>query len=243
MAPYPPQHLECPDPANCPVPSSVDGWTHTEVVPGSRWYRVYDSRFGYDAFNPGFGDTRFAPFDSTGFGDRVPTMYLAGSETAALVETIFHRVDVVARAVGPTLPTIYARHLREKLLAHVTCPQPLTVADLRDPALAALGLTRPQVVATSAEHYPCTRRLAREIHADVRGVAGIVWNSRQIELATLPSEEVVLVFGDRAPSWPGSWKLTGPGARNLYEGPGRDRVEALAKLLGVGVEADLDPGA
>lgn len=47
---------------------------HTEVAPGSRWYRVYDGRFGYDAFNPGFGDTRFAPFDSAGSGDRVPTM-------------------------------------------------------------------------------------------------------------------------------------------------------------------------
>jgi hypothetical protein len=122
-----------------------------------------------------------------------------------------------------------------KALAHLACPRTLHLVDLRDDALAALGLERPQLIATEAEHYPCTQQWAAWLHAQRIGgrrPAGIVWHSRQAELhPTCPPREVFVLFGDRAPSAPGDYPLVGPGVRNLLEGHGRTRVEELVEGL------------
>ncbi len=229
---FPPQDLVCPDPGSCPVPATLPTLPGWELPAGQLLYRVYDTTWGYDEFNPGFGDTRFAPFDDS-TGGRIPAMYLAESEIAALLETMFHDVHELADR------NVYERDLLERALAHVQVPAPAWLVDLRDSTLAAAGVRRDELVSTSAEHYPCTRRCARELHArriDDRPVQGLVWHSRQAEVLGRPPEQVAVLFGDRYGSARGSWIRVGPGARNLVEGPGGLLVDELANELDATVQ-------
>lgn len=71
--------------------------------------------------------------------------------------------------------------------AEVSLTTQVRLIDLRDPALARLGLDRDALVATSGAHYPCTRRFAEQLHGRVIGghvTHGVVWHSRQADLHT-----------------------------------------------------------
>jgi len=70
---------------------------------------------GYDTDNPGYGDTRFQPFDAAD-GRRVSSMYLVENESAALLETVFHEVhhDVDQR--------VYQSSLLQRLLVRLRMP-------------------------------------------------------------------------------------------------------------------------
>jgi len=137
---------------------------------------------------------------------------------------------------------VYERNLRGMLLAHVRAPAVARLADLRDPELARLGLRRDQVVSTNAEHYPCTRRLAIAALAQTRGrrsVHGLIWHSRQAELAGRdPVEVMVLYGGSRYSSTRRSWRLFGPGASSLFDGPGRLLVDEVAESLSAVIELE-----
>lgn len=231
-----PVDLDCPDPLGCPVAAGLPRLrTHT-LPAGSPLYRVYDATWGYDEHNPGYGDARFSPVDDPATGERLPSMYLAGTPTAALLETVFHDVHQLSDRI------IYERDLRGKLLAHLRVPSAATLGDLRDPELGRLGLSRLQVVSGPAEHYPCTRRLATAALAQHRrghAQAGFVWHSRQAELADTAPVEVIVLFGaGRYPSGRGSWPLFGPGASSLYDGPGRLTVDDIAESLSALIELD-----
>ncbi len=159
-------------------------------------------------------------------------MYLGETPTAALLETAFHDVDEDGSNI------IYEQHLSKKLLAHIQVPVDATLGDLRDSQLPALGLQRHQVVSSPAEHYPCTRLLAIAALAQSHKPAlqGLIWHSRQAELARKPPAEVVVLFGDRYPSKRGQWQRIGPGSQNLYQGPGRVLLDTLAVELGAVIE-------
>lgn len=232
----PPADLDCPDPDGCPVAAALPRLRGTVVRAGSPFYRVYDATWGYDEHNPGYGDARFSPLDDPTTANRLPSMYLAATPSAALLETVFHDVHHAGGRV------IYERNLRGKLLAHFRVPAHITLGDLRDPELARLGLSRSQVVSSPAEHYPCTRRLAvAALRQPRRGrhLAGLIWHSRQTELANTDPVEVVILFGDpRYPAGRGSWPLFGPGASSLYDGPGRLLVDEIAEALSGVIELD-----
>jgi hypothetical protein len=199
---------------------------------GTPLFRVYDGTYGYDQHNPGYGDTRFAPIDDPNTGNRLPNMYLGETPTTVLLETIFHDVH------GTGSNVIYEQHLVERLLAHVLVPINATLGDLRDSALGVLGLQRNQVVSSPAEHYPCTRRLAIAALAQPHDppLQGLIWYSRQAELASAPPQEVIVLFGERYPTREGSWRRVPPGSQNLYEGPGRLLVDRVASDLGAVIE-------
>jgi RES domain len=247
---------DCPDPSNCPVPDPLD---RAEKAPNSRrrakvnplggfptvrWgkgrvvCRGYQLKWGYDSFNPGFGDTRFAPFQSVD-GQQVPTLYLGENETAVLLESVFHDIH---HSIGGG--QIYEAIVRTWGVSYVELPADLTLVDLRNTALIEHGLSREELVSTTAEHYPCTRRWAAWFHQ--LGADGLVWHSRQSELhsaragsGTTPAEsllEVCVLFGDRVPSIPGSFPLVGSGVRNLIEGQGRVLLDQLAEQLGARIE-------
>jgi hypothetical protein len=57
-------------------------------------------------------------------------------------------------------------------------------------------------------------------------------------LAGRPATEVLVLFGDAYPSGRGTWPLTGPGIRNLYEGPGRLLIDQIAEDLDALVEPE-----
>jgi hypothetical protein len=228
--------LDCPDPEHCPVVARLPRLRTLSIPKDAAWYRVYDATWEYDEHNPGHGDARFSPIDDPVDGTRLPSMYLAATPTAALLETVFHQVHHSSARI------IYERHLRGKLLAHIRAPADATLGDLRDRELDRLGLRRDTVVACTAEHYPCTRRLAvaalRQPHGK-RTVHGLIWHSRQAELAGLDPVEVVVLFGEpRYTTLRGSWRLFGPGASSLYDGPGRLLVDEVAENLNAVIELD-----
>lgn len=67
---------------------------------------------------------------------------------------------------------------------------------------------------------------------------GLIWHFRQAELIKKPTEEVIILFGERYPSKRGSWQRSGLGSQNLYEGPGRLLVEEIAEELRTLIETD-----
>lgn len=230
-----PQKLTCPDSTGCPVPGSLPGQRATTLASGTLLFHAYDATWGYDEHNPGYGDARFSPFDAAASGRRVPAMYLAQTETAALLETVFREVHQTSSR------QIYEKDLRGMMLAHLRVPRDAVLGDLRDPELSRHGLDREQVVATSAEHYPCTRRLAVAAHRrqlDGRSCEGLIWHSRQVELAGGAATEVAVLFGDEYPSGRGTWTLAGPGCRNLFEGPGRLLIDTIAEALSAVVQPE-----
>lgn len=232
----PPEDLDCPDPPGCPVATALPRLRTTTLRAGTPLYRVYNATWGYDEHNPGYGDGRFSPIDDPATGRRLPSMYLAATPAAALLETVFHDVHELGGRI------IYERDLRGKLLAHLRVPAAAALADLRDPELRRLELRRPQLVSSPAEHYPCTRRLcisALSQRRRGRQLSGLIWHSRQAELADTTPVEVVVLFGDpRYPAGRGSWPLFGPGASSLYDGPGRLLVDEIAENLGAMLELD-----
>lgn len=226
----------CPSPRACPVPDpprtlQADDLALHQLPAGSPFYRVYRLAFGYDSFNPGRGDTRFAPLRA---GETlVATMYGGSDEATVLLESVFH--DVHARVRDRV---VYERTLRQHGLAYVRAPRPMQLVDLRDGALPGLGLHRHQLVATTAQHYPCTREWSERLHRFATGADGLLWDSRQAELRPGLDHrgEAFMLFGDRAPAGPGSYPLAGPGVRNLTEGAGRLLVDEIAERLDARIE-------
>ena len=235
---FPPQDLECPDPPGCPVAvdrlstlASTGGLPRTSFAPDHPWHRVYDARDGFGTANPGFGDTRFAPFDAVDGSGRVPTLYVAETLEAALLETSLHTVaEEQPREVAES-------SLLGALHAEVLPPTALTLVDLRDAQLSALQISRRSIASSSAEHYPCTRRVAQAIHGSTPASAGIVWHSRQAELNQQPASEVAVIFADRLPQGRDAWQLSPSrhAAGALLEGRGRLLLDELAEALDITV--------
>jgi hypothetical protein len=234
---------DCPEPADCPVPAApgarrADDFRSTVLPANAVVCRGFEFKWGYDSFNPGFGDTRFAPI-STDASDRVPTLYGGVDDVSVLLETVLHDVhhDIPDRI-------IYEAIVRKWGLAFVRLPRDIVVVDLRDEALAALGFSRKDLITTTAEHYCCTREWAQWLYGQrIDGVAtsGLLWHSRQAELhQPTIRREVFVLWGDRAPSGPGDYPLTGPGVRNLTEGAGRILLDQLAEDLDARVEPAAD---
>ena len=166
----------------------------------------------------------------------IPTLYLSVTDTVALLETTLHEVvPTGGMVVDPTLD------LAPWILAKVRAPFAIRLVDLRDDALARLGLRRSQLASSSPAHYPCTREWAAALRNQVIGgqdTFGLIWNSRIAELGSAASavladvdSEVCVLFGDALPTDAETW-----GAEVLYDdltaGPGLTHVEEIVTLLG-----------
>lgn len=233
---FPPQVLQCPDPTHCPIidDAGVLPWRVVTIPAGGVWHRCYAVKFGYDEPNPGYGDSRFSPFDDAD-GRRVAVLYAAESETAALLETVLRDLHHGSSRI------IYLHRLAGSALVRVTVPRDLLVVDLRDRELSRLGIPRSSLVSGSAEHYPCTRKVAATLHArgvDGERVQGLIWHSRQAELADAGPAEVLVVFTDRCAVGRGGWPLAMPGVRYLVEGSGRDLLDEIAESIDAVIEHD-----
>ncbi|MDN5793259.1 MAG: RES family NAD+ phosphorylase [Brevibacterium aurantiacum] len=238
----PPERLRCPDPAKCPV--AVDELCDavaagalplTVLKADSEWFRVFNTVDGYATPNPGKGNSRFSPFNEAGTQARVPSMYLADTLEAALLETSFHDVPILPPREVNVSTLLGMAHAQVKL------PTDLSVVDLRDRSLKAMGIGRAGLASSPREHYPCTRRVAKRIHTSGQNIAGILWHSRQTEINQLPAAEVLVLFADRVPTDRGDWQLvpnfSSMGA--LLEGSGWLLVDRLADSLGVTLVAEL----
>ncbi|WP_426127978.1 RES family NAD+ phosphorylase [Pararhizobium sp. PWRC1-1] len=153
---------------------------------GARLHRVHDQRFGSCTFNPGKGrPSRFAPLLLG--SDRIATQYLATDYECAVHETIFHDVpiDEPNKTVG--FDNI-------KLLVHsvVELKHDLTLVPLFAPDLAKWGVSRADLIDTTAADYQITAQWALAIHQSRPDAHCLIWTSKRCD-----PPQAVLLFGDR----------------------------------------------
>jgi hypothetical protein len=155
---------------DCPIvePGDIDRrslLTQT-LDAGTEWFRVGRAAHGTQPFAPpGSGNGRFSPLDSRGHS------YIAAQRSASLLESALHE------ASGPN-PRMYAATLKAYSLHRLRLNDQVRLVDLRDTALARLGLVREQLTGSGGLHYPCTRVVAGRIVGS-KSSSGFVWTSRQ----------------------------------------------------------------
>ena len=210
-----------------PVTTTPSG-ERRRLVARSVWWCLHPVEYAADGFHPNeagdVGDAasggRFNPFAGAN-GARVPTKYLADHPNGAFAETLF-RNDAPERRLARQ--AVASRHLVQLALA-----RELVVADLAEPepgsALAAdLG--------SGPAAYPRLRRLAASLHARDEGLAGLLWQGRQLDQ---PGMTCVVLFGDRV----GSDGLELVQSLELERGTGLAMLRAAARLRGVALPAAL----
>lgn len=157
---------------------------------GAKLVRFHDPVYRGDAPNPCKGGlTRFAPIH-TPDGACIPTLYAAASLEAATFESVFH--DVPHTQADKSVPL---QRVTTRAVSWLELKADLKLAQLYEPDLNKLKLTRADLIDTPARAYPKTARWAEAFHRADREVAGLVWTSRRCD--TGPA---YVFFGDRLPA-------------------------------------------
>lgn len=234
--------LGCLDPAGCPVPDpkglDLRRLRLTHLPEGQTLHTAYARERWPALFNAsGRGSSRFTPV--TLGGRPVSTMYAARVQTIALLETAFHDVHQLGTKI------ISERQLATRGLVAISAPERLSLVDLSDEGLARAGLARAQLVATTPQHYACTREWSVALHGRSFGrykAAGLIWRSRVAELAQVDSMlladllrlagDVCVLFGDRVTSVSEDWRPGDPHFEDMSVGDGRLLAEQIAEQLG-----------
>jgi len=153
----------------------------TAALPaGHLLYRVVSATRTATDFNPGIGaPTRFGFFGKP----KVPIMYAADTEDAAIAETLLHDIP----AEGGLLP--YDQYAG-KVLVRLEVTHSLRLAILHGTGLRRLKVIAAELTSSPASGYASTVRWAEAAH-DV-GLDGLVWMSRQCN-----DTKAYVFFGDR----------------------------------------------
>nr|WP_277924539.1 RES domain-containing protein [Sphingomonas sp. CROZ-RG-20F-R02-07] len=162
--------------------------THvTDLAVGAVLWRIHAESLAGDAFNPGFGFSRFAPIGPV--RKRVPTAYAAEEFEAAVYETIFHDLDP-----AQSFKTYPLSKLADVRCSVLRVANPLGLRSFLAPDLMKLGVARNQLIDTPAREFPATRRWSAALHRKDAVTLGMVWESR-----AYPSSLAMMFFGDRVP--------------------------------------------
>lgn len=189
---------------------------------GEAIVRVCDLRYPVTAFNHG---TRTAALGRFHFfrdreGGRVPVLYGAEGEDAAISETVFHDAPVDrGRAFVP------ARRLEDRAVAWLRARRELLLVELLGHGLRRLGLRPENLTATEADQYERTVPWAEAVHRSFPDIDGLIWMSRQFN-----AERALVLFGDRVTE--GDLEAVGP-VVPLKLGPGREIVDRAANRAGI----------
>lgn len=188
--------------------------------------------------NPGKSEERTEPcgrfhFFDDDAGGRVPVLYAAEGQDAAISETVFHDLPVdpeytgASNAAGaaPARAVVPESRLAAYGLVFLRPRRELTLIELHGHGLRRLGLRARNLTDTVPEEYPRTVRWARALHAAVPEADGLVWMSRQFN-----SEKAVVLFGNRTGQ--ADLEIVVPGVP-LRTGPGRAVVDRAANAAGV----------
>jgi len=220
---------------DCPIvgPGDIDrrALRVTTLPAGTERFRATKLVHGETTFAPeGVGSGRFSPLVAREHA------YVAEQRSAALLESVFHE------AAGPN-PRIYRAQLARYAMLRVRFADELRLLDVRDPALAALGLERGQLTGADALHYRCTQRVAERL-AGTKSAHGLVWTSRQgvmhaarnpdglaSEVLRHQNLDVAVVF---RPDYGGRVKVVDQNGLMTHSEPSRFVLE-LANLLRIAV--------
>lgn len=147
--------------------------------------RISIDNLGATEFSSG-PTRRFGPFDAR--SGRVSTLYLAETVEGALMEVVFHDVDLTEHE-----PTVYLSDMRRHRRSTVFPTRDLLFARLDDEALEAMDVARAHLIETPPRSYRHTVEWARAAHGEMTvPVDGLVWNSRRHR-----SSQAFVLFGDR----------------------------------------------
>lgn len=207
-----------PDPPDFAVTSPVLlSWDAGEAIT-----RVYDLNYPVSAFNPGTRTTavgRFHFFRDTA-RKRVPVLYGADGEDAAVSETVFHDAPV-----GRGRAFVPAKRLNDKAVGWVRPRRGLVLVELFGHGLRRMGLRPENLTDTEADLYGRTVAWAEALHHSFPDIDGLIWMSRQFN-----SEKALVLFGDRVDE--AELEPVGP-AMPLEVGPGREIVDRAANRAGI----------
>jgi hypothetical protein len=150
---------------------------------------LHDPAFRGDEPNPcRGGPTRFAPIFQPD-GRCLPTLYAASTFECAVFESVFHDAPYATLAKYLPLGKVTSR-----AISWLETTADLTFAAFNEPDLNRLGLTRADLIDTSASAYHRTARWAERFHRADPAVSGLTWTSRRCD-----PEAAYVFFGDRLP--------------------------------------------
>ncbi|WP_455424472.1 RES family NAD+ phosphorylase [Dryocola sp. LX212] len=164
-----------------PVPPRNLRVNTTLWLAGTQIYRIHSKQFTAAQFNPGAGNARFSPLRNG-----VSTLYGGVSTGVALMETLFH--DLPVHTDGVSFDLRRAENAVHSVLAPVS---DLMLADLNPRTLRKIGVTRAELLDSSASQYPLTREYALAIYEAHPELHGLQWSSRQ------HGGFAIMLFGDR----------------------------------------------
>src|SRR5699024_9113455 len=100
-----------------------------------------------------------------------------------------------------------------------------------------LGLKRPAISSSPSQHYPCTRTVAKAIHASPQNLSGIIWHSRQVEVSRLPRVSGIVLYEERLGHGREAFRVrpVSSSIGALYDGEVRVQLDAVLDRLVVTV--------
>lgn len=150
-------------------------------------HRVHETIYAVDQFNPSpSGNARFSPIHHPS-GNVIPTLYAATTPRGALMESVFR--DVPYRA---GFKNVDPKRLVSRVCSTLQFQVNFQLLGLSKVALRGMGIQPRQLIDTSKEHYPVTRRWAEQVYAAHPQLQGFLWSSRQDDRAL-----AVVLFGSR----------------------------------------------
>lgn len=219
------QALLPPGPRAPADPAGIDPLI-TVLPRGSLLFRVHPRLLGPTELNPGYGAGARFHFIRNAAGEKVPSLYAAESEDAAVAETLFH--DVPVRPANLRVVS-FSRRIRDRALSALRTLREIQLIQLHDLGLERLGLLAAEITDTDPSEYPGTRRWAQALHRG-SSAAGLVWMARRFN-----SKRAYSFFGDRV----AATDFTAVGRPlALWRGRGLNLVYELAETADITVAHD-----
>lgn len=148
---------------------------------GKRLHRVHSAEYRALEFNPGKGNSRFSPMSHG-----VATLYGGENTGVAVMETLFH--DLPPDSAGTPYDLGKLAGMAYSVITPLT---DLQLVDLNPKTLRKMGVTRSQLLDSSADQYIFTREYAVAIHQVFPTVQGLQWSSKQ------HGDAALMLYGDR----------------------------------------------
>lgn len=153
----------------------------TTWIAGKPICRIHSANFNALQFNPGKGNARFSPLSNG-----VSTLYGGANIGVAIMETLFHDLPPDSAGVPYDLAKL------EGAVHSVIKPcTNLTLVDLNPKTLRRMGITRSELLDSSADQYVFTREYSLAIYLNFSEVHGLQWSSKQ------HGSTALMLFGDR----------------------------------------------